>query len=287
MNDEYCKHDVSKGLRCGPCEDEIDRTSCTKPPPGWRCSREDGHEGPCAAERKVSVTMGEITPEMREKRSLPALQIEMGLTPWEGYEASSSHRTAREEASARSGACSARLKSRAGSNPPRARQWYRRNWRRRSEQANPGRRGQEGARLRVAPRSRLHGLQVRRASCGTSRTTAKDENPVSSPMPAACIALSPSSPSALIEMPTFCSRSGGPFMLFQTAVDCARHFGAGRTPKPMPEELSAYDSGVRAGIAAVIAALRSGTCGTGSVCARWLEFPEGRAAVDAELTDRR
>jgi hypothetical protein len=22
---------------------------CTKPPPGWRCTREDGHEGPCAA----------------------------------------------------------------------------------------------------------------------------------------------------------------------------------------------------------------------------------------------
>lgn len=24
-------------------------TPCTKPPPGWRCTREAGHEGPCAA----------------------------------------------------------------------------------------------------------------------------------------------------------------------------------------------------------------------------------------------
>ena len=23
--------------------------ACTKPPPGWRCTRERGHEGPCAA----------------------------------------------------------------------------------------------------------------------------------------------------------------------------------------------------------------------------------------------
>jgi hypothetical protein len=25
-------------------------TVCTKPPPGWRCTREEGHDGPCAAE---------------------------------------------------------------------------------------------------------------------------------------------------------------------------------------------------------------------------------------------
>ena len=24
---------------------------CTKPPTGWRCTREAGHEGPCAAVR--------------------------------------------------------------------------------------------------------------------------------------------------------------------------------------------------------------------------------------------
>lgn len=26
-----------------------DSNACTKPPPGWSCSREQGHEGPCAA----------------------------------------------------------------------------------------------------------------------------------------------------------------------------------------------------------------------------------------------
>lgn len=35
---------------------------CLKPPPGWRCTRERGHRGPCAAveqtEREVTIATG-------------------------------------------------------------------------------------------------------------------------------------------------------------------------------------------------------------------------------------
>ena len=30
-------------------------TACTVPPKGWWCSREAGHEGPCAARRKFRI----------------------------------------------------------------------------------------------------------------------------------------------------------------------------------------------------------------------------------------
>lgn len=28
---------------------------CDRPPPGWHCTREPGHDGPCAAHRDLSV----------------------------------------------------------------------------------------------------------------------------------------------------------------------------------------------------------------------------------------
>lgn len=44
--------------------DERDENQCDKPPEGWECTREAGHEGPCAAveieEELHSFTTGEL-----------------------------------------------------------------------------------------------------------------------------------------------------------------------------------------------------------------------------------
>jgi hypothetical protein len=42
-----CQHPVAK---LAPC---VHGQGCEVPPPGWWCSREPGHKGPCAARRVV------------------------------------------------------------------------------------------------------------------------------------------------------------------------------------------------------------------------------------------
>lgn len=39
------------------------KPTCDIPPPGWYCTRERGHEGPCAARRQSMITTARITDE--------------------------------------------------------------------------------------------------------------------------------------------------------------------------------------------------------------------------------
>lgn len=40
-----------------------DMSQCTIPPPGWWCSREPGHDGPCAARPRSSDAQAKVVPD--------------------------------------------------------------------------------------------------------------------------------------------------------------------------------------------------------------------------------
>lgn len=67
-----------------------DEVSCRRPPAGWRCTREPGHDGPCAA-------VAHLLPTPRAQEIAQAFhETYEALAPAHGYETREASRTAWE-----------------------------------------------------------------------------------------------------------------------------------------------------------------------------------------------
>lgn len=98
---------------------------CTVPPPGWRCTREAGHDGPCAAlpatDDELQLALAEIE-AMAEERHLLHSSIGKGDRFW-GCSKMPCKRASDFLRGKRKPFCKARANGTAGGNDPQDCDW--------------------------------------------------------------------------------------------------------------------------------------------------------------------